>query len=53
MVCDAGNMKLYQFLVRMLEDTKNKKIIAWTDRGRGQFRLVNPEKVSSINLNLT
>jgi len=54
MVGDAGaqkKMKLWQFLLKLLKDNTKRNIIAWT--GRGQFRLINPDEVSSINLNLT
>ena len=58
MVCDAGaqrrgSVKLWQFLLLLLQNSKNRHIIAWTGRGRGRFRLINPDEVSSINLNLT
>ena len=64
MVGDAGDqpkklqplqkkMKLWQFLMQLLNDDAMRHIIAWTGRGRGQFRLINPQEVSSINLNLT
>jgi len=55
MVGDAGKQpkKLRQFLLHLLDDSDQRNIIAWTDRDRGQFRLIKPEEVSSINLNLT
>jgi len=55
MVGDAGDqpLQLWQFMMMLLNDPANKHIIAWTGRGRSRFKLVNPDEVSSINLNLT
>jgi len=58
MVGDAGDqgrepLQLWQFLLVLLKNTANKSFITWTGHGHGRFKLIKPEEVSSINLNLT
>lgn len=46
-----GSLQLWQFLVALLDDPSNSHFIAWTGRGM-EFKLIEPEEVSSENLNL-
>jgi len=52
MVGDAGDkpLQLREFLMESLNNPANKNIIAWT--GRGRFKIIDPDEVSSLNLNL-
>jgi len=47
-----GSLQLWQFLIALLENPANTSFIAWTGRGL-EFKLVEPEEVSSTNANVT
>lgn len=40
-----GSLKLWQFLVTLLDDPANAHFIAWTGRGM-EFKLIEPKEVS-------
>lgn len=43
-----GQMKLWKFLLEILDDNKHHDIIQWIDRDDGQFKLIDSEEVATL-----
>lgn len=43
-----GQIQLWQFLLELLQDEQHSNIICWTSGSDGEFKLVDPEAVSSL-----
>ena len=43
-----GNTQLWQFLRQLLDDQNQRKIITWTRKEHGEFKLIDPDEVAKL-----
>ena len=41
-------VQLWQFLKELLDREENSRVILWSNKSKGEFRMIDPEKVSAM-----